>query len=169
MGQHSGMSRERRALRSRPLGGHDVIYRAGLTRSLRPREPRCSRACETRGTTSSRRRAVAASESSMFTLTTTACMLASLGVSIRPQETKRLVTSEPPEPHAENLCGALAEAVTIQPHGRCPRVRMTIPRRDCTAGWASVRECHPTRVRRGFLAAETVRRITQWFLPLGRS
>src|SRR5438034_4824450 len=37
-------------------------------------------ACETRGTTSSCRRAVAASGSSMFTLTTTACMLASLGV-----------------------------------------------------------------------------------------
>lgn len=29
--------------------------------------------------------------------------------------------------------------------------------------------CHPTRARRGFLAAETARRITQWFLPLGRS
>src|SRR6266516_4297489 len=38
-----------------------------------------------------------------------------------------------------------------------------------TVGWASVRECHPTRARRGFLAGETVRRITQWFLPLCRS
>ena len=28
---------------------------------------------------------------------------------------------------------------------------------------------HPTRARRGFLAGETFRRITQWFLPLGRS
>ena len=28
---------------------------------------------------------------------------------------------------------------------------------------------HPTRAGRGFLAAETFRRITQWFLPLGRS
>src|SRR5437773_2401481 len=48
----------------------------------------------------------------MFTLTTTACMDASLAVSIRPQETKQLVTSAP-------QCGAQPRP-SLTPQGRSP-------------------------------------------------
>ena len=54
----------------------------------------------------------------------------------------------------------------------CPplRPRKTWPCSEVgIVAWASLRECHATRARRGFLAGKTVRRITQWFLPLRRS
>ncbi len=59
-----------------------------------------------------------------------------------------------------------------RPHGSLSSVREQRGQSRCWEAnprLGSVRECHPARARRGFLAAETVRRITQWFLPLGRS